>query len=60
MRHPEIYTLIASAALAAILHCSIAVGSTWSPTSGPEGGRMTEHYAELDQVAAVRAMKQLG
>ncbi len=28
-------------AFAAILHCSIAAGSTWTPTSGPEGGRVT-------------------
>ncbi len=28
-------------AFTAILHGSIAVGSTWTPTSGPEGGRVT-------------------
>ena len=28
-------------ACSAILICSIAVGSTWTPTSGPEGGRVT-------------------
>ena len=27
-------------ALAAILHCSIAAGSTWTQTSGPEGGQV--------------------
>ena len=28
-------------AFTAILICSIAAGSTWTPTSGPEGGRVT-------------------